>query len=95
MTESKITYDEQGQARSFVGPDAVRVFQAAALVSGLRLMSKGIRPHRSWTSMKRALEQATIYTGQKYKRTEVERACADLKVWIENMKSALPTEVAR
>ena len=93
MSESKITYDREGQATAFVGPDAVAVFQAAALATGIRLMAKGIRPHRSWTSMKVALAQATRYTGQAYKRTEHERACADLKTWIETMKSALPTEV--
>jgi hypothetical protein len=35
---------------------------------------------------------ATQCTGQTYKRTEIERARADLKVWIATMKSALPTE---
>ena len=93
MSDSHIQYDDNGQATAFVGPDAVAVFQAAALMTGIRLMSKGIRPHRSWTSMRKALEQATRYTGHVYKRTEHERACADLKIWIETMKSALPTEV--
>jgi hypothetical protein len=30
------------------------------------------------------------YTGKTYKRTEVERAIADLTIWIETMKSAIP-----
>ena len=101
MSESKITYNQDGSALSFEGPEAVAVFQAAALMTGIRLMSKGIRPHRSWTSMKVALAQATRYTGQTYryvgsaeaKRDEVNRACGDLRTWIETMKSALPTEV--
>lgn len=93
MSDSKIVYDRDGQAQAFVGPEAVAVHQAAALMVGIQLMSKGIRPHRSWTSMRLALAQATRYTGHAYKRGEHERATADLKVWIETMKSALPTEV--
>ena len=45
--ESHIEYDAQGRAVSFVGPDAVAVFQAAALRSRLGLMAVGIKPHRS------------------------------------------------
>jgi hypothetical protein len=33
------------------------------------------------------------YTGKKYKRGQHDEARADLKVWIETMKSAIPTEV--
>jgi hypothetical protein len=32
----------------------------------------------------------TKYTGKKYKRTQHEQARADLQVWIETMKAALP-----
>jgi hypothetical protein len=49
---AKITYDENGNAVSFVGMEGVNVFQAAALMSGLGLMAKGIKPHRSWTSLR-------------------------------------------
>lgn len=90
MTESSIIHGPGGTM--FAGPDAVAVFQAAALSSGIGLMAKGIRPQRGWT-MTKALAKASEYTGQKYKRTEHERARADLKVWIETMKSAIPTEV--
>jgi len=76
----------------FAGTDAVTLFKALALATGIRLLSRGIRPRPGWT-MTKALAAATVYTGQKYKRTEHERAQADLRTWIETMKSALPTEV--
>lgn len=64
MSDSRIEYHGNGGA-TFVGPDAVRVFQAAALSSGIGLLSKGIVPRRGWT-MTRALAAATAYTGRKY-----------------------------
>lgn len=91
MTESRIIHHDGGGV-TFVGPDAVRVFQAAALSTGIGLLSRGIKPRRDWT-MKRALAAVTPYTGRTYKRTEWAQAQADLKVWIETMKSAIPTEV--
>ena len=89
MTDSKIVAGAGGT--TFAGPDAVALFQAAALKTGIRLLSKGICPRRGWT-MTKALRSATVYTGQTYRRTEHERACCDLKVWIETMRSALPVE---
>jgi hypothetical protein len=40
----------------------------------------------------KALAMVAAYTGQTYRRTEIERARADLTVWIETMKSAIPIE---
>lgn len=91
MQESSITHFGNGGV-TLAGPDAVRVFAAATLSSALGLMAKGISPTRGFT-LKRGLAMAKEYTGQTYKRTEVERARRDLKVWIETMKSAIPTEV--
>jgi hypothetical protein len=75
----------------FAGPDAVNFFRAATLRSALGLLKVGITPTRGLT-MTKALKMVTPYTGQKYKRTEVDRASADLKVWIDTMKLALPVE---
>lgn len=88
MTESSITHSAGGTM--FAGPDAVKVFQAATLASGIGLLQKGIKPRRDW-SMKKALAMATVYTGVVYKNKDAEKARADLKVWIETMKSAIPT----
>lgn len=92
MTDSYIRDFDNGGV-SLVGPDAVALFRVAALTSALGLLSKGITPTRGLT-VKRALGMATEYTGQTYKRNEIERARADLKVWIETMKSAIPRESA-
>jgi len=94
MSGSKIVYDKSGRAVSFVGEDATRLYQAAALHSGLGLLMSGIKPNRAWT-ITNALAAATRFTGQHYKRSraEIALARADLQVWIQNMKSALPTEV--
>jgi hypothetical protein len=86
-----ITYNEKGDAVTFSGHDAVQCYRVAVLMQSLSLLSKGIRPTRGLT-MKKALLIAKEYTGQDYKRTEWERAKADLKVWLETMKSAIPTE---
>lgn len=86
-----IRYNEQGQAVSFDGPDAVACYRVAVLIQSLSLLSKGIKPTRGLT-IKKAMLIAKEYTGQDYKRTEIERAKADLKVWLETMKSAIPTE---
>jgi hypothetical protein len=72
-----ITHDKGGTM--FTG-ESVNVFMIAALRSGLGLMAVGIKPHRSWTSLRAALEQATRYTGKAYKgKKDIERARADLE----------------
>lgn len=73
----------------FAGPDAVELFRAATLKAALRLLKVGIKPTRGLTLTK-ALAMVTPYTGQTYKRGEVAKAIADLTVWIETMKSAIP-----
>lgn len=73
----------------FSGPDAVSFFRAATLRAALGLLKVGITPTRGLTKTK-ALALVTGYTGKKYKRTEIDRASADLKVWIDAMKLALP-----
>lgn len=90
----KITYDSKGNALSFTG-SVVDIYQAAALRAGIRLMSVGIKPHRSWTSMTAALRMATHYTGRTYKRGEHEQARKDLGIWIEIMKAAADKETRR
>jgi hypothetical protein len=91
MSDSYVKYDKEGHLVGFVGPDATRMFQAMVLRNGLGLMSKGIKPNRGWT-IYGALKTASMFTGKKYKRTEVEKARDDLKLWIDTMKAALPNE---
>jgi hypothetical protein len=89
MDDSYISHGKGGTM--FSGPDAVRLFQAMSLHAGLGLLKAGIKPTRDWTITK-ALHAAAQYTGKTYKRTEIDRARIDLKIWIDTMRSALPIE---
>ena len=92
MTEdSYISYDAQGNARTFVGADATALFRAQSLRFSLDLYNKHrIMPTRG-VSCRKMLDYATDITQKKYKRTQVEQAVIDLKVWCDNMKLALPS----
>jgi len=92
MNDSRIVYNTKGEAVAFIGEDATRLWQANVLHSGLGLLAAGIRPSRGWTRTS-ALAATSKYTGKKYKRTEINQARMDLRIWINNMKSALPTEI--
>ena len=73
----------------FVGPDATELFRATMLRSALGMLKVGITPTRGMTITK-ALTMATRYTGKKYKRTQIEAARDDVKVWCDTMSAALP-----
>jgi hypothetical protein len=89
MTDSsKITTFGNG-GMVFEGRDATELFRVATLRSALGLLKVGICPRRGLTVTK-ALAMATPYTGQKYKRTEIDRARDDLHAWCSTMGSALP-----
>jgi len=91
MSDDCIKYNKAGDAVAFVGTDAVRCYQVAALIAGLGLLAKGIKPNRAWT-LKAALARATAVTGKSYRRGDIDRACADLRIWVATMKAALPHE---
>jgi hypothetical protein len=75
---------------AYVGPDAVSLFRAITLRSGLRLYrATGLKPNRSYTPTA-MLTVASEYTGRRYKRGQFEQAENDLTVWIETMKAAMP-----
>lgn len=88
MDTSEIVVGKQGLI-AFSGPDATELYAAVVLKSAIGLLEKGIQPTRGYT-MKRALAACKRYTGKTYKRGQSEQAKADLTVWIETMKSALP-----
>lgn len=91
MSESSITYSAGGT--TFAGPDATNFFRAAMLASSLGLYAKcGMIPTRGVTITK-MLAMATQYTGKKYKRGDALKAQADVKLWADTMKAALPIEV--
>jgi hypothetical protein len=68
----------------------VRLYQAVALKSALRMYAKcKMQPNRAWTPTA-MLKLAGQFCGKTYKRGEYELAIADLTVWISTMQSALP-----
>jgi len=77
---------------TFAGYDATELFRAATIRSALGLLLKGIQPTRGMTLTK-TLALCERFTGRRYRRTEADQAIFDLTVWIETMKSAIPTEV--
>jgi hypothetical protein len=74
----------------YSGPDAVRLQQAITLRSAIQLYRAcGVIPTRGM-GIVNMLKLATTITSKTYKRTQSAQAEADLHIWIETMKSALP-----
>jgi len=90
MTDSKITHFPEGTV--IEGPDGMRMVQAYTLWSALGLAAHGIMPTRGMTKRK-LLDLATSYTKKPYKLSELAIARADVKVWADEMRAALPHEV--
>lgn len=92
MENSIETYGNGGI--SFNGPKAVDLFQAVTLKSALNLYARcKMQPNRHWTPTL-MLKAAGVYTGQKYKRGEYERAAGDLTLWIAKTRQEIAEEQA-
>lgn len=79
-----------GGGTTLIGLDAINLLKAITLKAHLKLYAKtGIKPTRgvSGPDMLRLAEQ---YTGKKYKRGQYDLAAADVDVWVQTMKAALP-----
>jgi hypothetical protein len=75
---------------TIVGHDATMLYRAIVLRSSIKLYAAtGMIPTRGVTITK-MLAMASEYTGKRYKRGQYAEAQADLNVWIETMKSAMP-----
>lgn len=86
---SHITYDQDGNARSFVGKEAVDVFAMAALASGLRLYAKtGMKPNRMWTP-RNMMQAAERYMGLKFKAKDYLGAADALSAKVQAEKERL------
>ena len=86
--DSYISHSAGGTTYS--GPDAVRLQQAITLRSAIKLYRAcGVIPTRGM-GIVNMLKLATTITSKTYKRTQSAQAEADLHIWIETMKSALP-----
>jgi hypothetical protein len=91
MTKPESYTSTGSDGTTFAGPDAVSLFRAAALISGLRLYAKtGTKPNDWAWSPKMMLDAATGITGKPYKRGQYEKAAADIQLWIDAMAATLP-----
>jgi hypothetical protein len=87
--QSEISVSAHGSI-CFSGRDAVEFYRAIALRSAIDLYA------RSKIKMTRQLTPSTMlqlagqFTGKSYKRGQYAQASADLAVWIETMRAALP-----
>lgn len=89
--DSVIKYSKSSTA--FVGGDAINLYAASLLWSHLKLYRDSkILPTRGVT-LTGMLQLATRYTGQPYKKKEIDKAINDLDAWVKTMKAALPIEV--
>jgi hypothetical protein len=79
-----------GGGVTITGKDGMNFYRAVTLKSMIGLHQKtGLIPTRG-VSITRMFAMATEYTGKHYKRGGHDEAIADLSVWIETMRAALP-----
>lgn len=70
-------------ATSFVGENAVSVFRAITLKSGLKMYKDiGMQPNRAWTPSA-MMRTAAHITGKKFKARDYAGAIKALEEWIE------------
>lgn len=90
--ESYLGTNQKGEVVNHVGADAVRRFHAITVKHAIKMIGETggkLIPTRGY-NMKRGLIDASKITGKTYKRTEWQKAIADLDIWINNMTAALP-----
>ena len=89
MQNSEIAVSSHGSV-CYSGPDAVNLVRAITLKTSLDFYGRSklkMTRHLTPTLM---LKLAGEYTGKMYKRGQYQQAAADLGVWIETMRAALP-----
>ena len=88
--QSEIVHHAHGGV-TLVGPDAINLMRAATVKQGLLMYdrSKMLLTRGATPTMLLAL--AKQYTGKTYKgKDKYQQAAADVQVWIDTMKAALP-----
>ena len=88
MTQNHIEASPGG-GTSFVGPDAVKVYQATVIGSALRLYAKcGLKVNRAYTPSA-MMKVATALTGKTFKARDYLGAADALKAWAEAQALAI------
>lgn len=91
LTSQSYLATREGRVTCYVGPDAVKCFNAIILAHALKCYitsERQITP-KHWTALK-MLKAATKFTGIEYKRGEQDKAARDVIRWADEMKAALP-----
>lgn len=84
MSKSQIVINNG--TTSFVGREAVDIYVAIMLKSGLRLYAKtGIKPSRSWTPTA-MLAKASELAGRKFKRGQYAEAAEAMEALIKEVR---------
>jgi len=92
MNDSYLVVNKDAKVTSYIGKDATHLFRAKMIKHGLVGWQRfKMKPSRGVT-VTRMLAAASEYTGKKYKTREVAEAIADMDIWINTMRSALPVE---
>ena len=92
MRDSEIIVGAGGTIYS--GPDAVNLFRANCLRVALELYAKtGMVVSRNVTATS-MLVMAKQYTGKGYKRGEQAKAAADVTIWVNEMRDAIPVSLS-
>lgn len=91
-TESSITFNKEGVAVGFIGPDAVNCYAAGILAMSLRLYADTKMLPTKGVTAKNLLESATRITKKTYKRGDYLKASNDVSLWLTEMRDALPHE---
>lgn len=97
-----IFYNKDGSLNALVGKDAVHLMRVRTIISGIK-MNVATNGRMQITSsakgggIRNLLGMASEYTGKRYTtgQKSKEAAVADLEVWFQEMKSALPQEVRK
>lgn len=90
MNDSHIVVDADGNAVSYVGPDATDLFRVRMLRASILMHAQsGIIPTRGMT-ITRLFQAASGYTGKAYKRGQHDQAVADLDRHIAAFTASLP-----
>jgi hypothetical protein len=87
-TSEIVVYENGGSVHA---GDAVRLYQARVVRTGLRACRRGFRLNRSYTPTN-CLRSATTFTGKSYGRGNkaLDQAIEDLSQWISACESSMP-----
>lgn len=86
--KSEIVHHNGGT--TITGKDGINLYRAITLKAALNLYAKTKMLATRNATPTAMLQMATEYTGKTYKRGQHAQAAADVDVWVQTMKAAMP-----